>query len=187
MRSVWALGIILAVFAGEVGAQQAPPAMLWYVNPYLGGITPDKPWRATGNAALYGLNIGMNLSPGWSGEIDLNATPLKERGGAGHVGLSGGALELVWGLDRLRRFAPYVSIGAGVTHNDAASEAGLESRTELMIQPGFGAFIRIWARADGKRSLALRPEIKLRWTHGWAHAPGNPVDPLYVCGLTYAF
>lgn len=31
----------------------------WYVNPYLGGITPDKPWHASGSGGIYGLDIGM--------------------------------------------------------------------------------------------------------------------------------
>jgi hypothetical protein len=56
-----------------------------------------------------------------------------------------------------------------------------------MAQPGFGAIIKVWQSTDGSGSLALRPDIKVRWTHGWAHAPGNPVDVLYVLGLTFSF
>jgi hypothetical protein len=56
-----------------------------------------------------------------------------------------------------------------------------------MWQAGGGTLVRLWAPADGASSLALRPEIRVRWTHGWAHAPGNPVDPLYALGLMFSF
>jgi hypothetical protein len=45
----------------------------------------------------------------------------------------------------------------------------------------------VWQSPHGAGSLALRPDIKARWTHGWAHAPGNPVDVLYTLGLTFSF
>ena len=69
----------------------------------------------------------------------------------------------------------------------APSATGLETRTEFMAQPGLGVIIKVWESADGSGSCALRPDIKARWTHGWAHAPGNPVDALYVLGLTFSF
>jgi hypothetical protein len=45
----------------------------------------------------------------------------------------------------------------------------------------------VWESSDAADTLALRPDIKTRWTHGWAHAPGNPVDVLYALGLTFSF
>jgi len=158
-----------------------------YLSPYIGGIIPDKPWRASGGAPLVGLDIGMELSRDWSAELDLNGAPLTDRSGMGHTGLYGGALALVRVFSRPARLAPYLSLGLGLTHNDASSQTGLEGHTELMIEPGIGAFIGIWESADRSRRLALRPDIKVRWTHGWAHAPGNPVDPLYGLGLTFGF
>lgn len=68
-----------------------------------------------------------------------------------------------------------------------AEAAGFTGSISERLQPGAGVMIRLWESADGSRRLALRPDIKVRWTHGWAHAPGNPVDPLYVLGLTYSF
>lgn len=159
----------------------------WYFNPYLGGITPDKPWGAKGSTALYGLDIGTNFSATWSAELDLNGARLSDRVGSGHSGLYGGALDLLRVFNRGGVVAPYLSIGAGVAHAAPPSGTGLESRTEFMAQPGFGAIIKAWESVDGSRSFALRPDIKARWTHGWAHAPGNPVDVLYVLGLTFAF
>jgi hypothetical protein len=176
----WTFYLGVAVCAPQVHAQA-------YVSPYVGGITPDKPWRASGSAALLGLDIGMELSADWSAELDLNGAPLTDRSGTGHTGLYGGALALVRVFNRTARFATYLSVGLGLTHDDGSSQTGLAGHTEFMIQPGIGAFIGIWESEQSARRLALRPDIKVRWTHGWAHAPGNPVDPLYGLGLTFTF
>jgi hypothetical protein len=173
------LGVPLAALAQISGS--------WYVNPYAGGITPDKPWHATGTGAVYGLDVGADLSTAWSAELDLSAAPLRDRTAPGDDALYGAALEMLRVFDRDARFAPYLSLGSGLTHYAPVPGAGLEPRTELMVQPGAGVIIRLWDSADGSRSLVLRPDVKVRWTHGWAHAPGNPVDPLYVLGLTYSF
>ena len=159
----------------------------WYLNSYFGGITPDKPWGGKGSSALYGLDVGMYLSQAWSIELDLNDAPLSDRFGSGPIHLYGSALGLLRVFTVNRAFAPYVSIGMGATHLAPPAGIGLESRTEFMAQPGAGAFVNVWESRNHSRSVALRPDIKLRWTHGWAHAPGNPVDPLYVLGLTLAF
>jgi hypothetical protein len=159
----------------------------WYVDPYLGGLTPDKPWHATGTGAVYGLDIGTDLSAAWSAELEWSAAPLRDRAVPGDDALYGVALTALRVFCRDARFAPYVSLGSGLTHYAPAAGAGLEPRTELMVQPGAGVIIRIWESGDGTRSLALRPEVEVRWTHGWAHAPGNPVDPVYALGLRYSF
>jgi hypothetical protein len=159
----------------------------WYVNVYAGGTTPDKPWHATGAGAVYGLDSGADLSAQWSVGLDFSAAPLRDRTASGDDALYGAALEVLRVFERGARFAPYVSLGSGLTSYAPATGAGLEPRTEFMMQPGAGVIVRIWESGDGSRSLALRPDIRLRWTHGWAHAPGNPVDPYYVLGLTYSF
>jgi hypothetical protein len=178
--SVLAVGFVLAERA------QAAPEQ-WYLNPYIGGIMPDKPWHGRGSAALFGLDAGANLSPAWSAEVDINGASLTDRDEQGRIGLYGGALTVLRVFNRAARFSPYLSLGAGVTHSAPSAEADLVSRTEFMVQPGVGAAIRVWQSADGADTLALRPDIKARWTHGWAHAPGNPVDVLYVLGLTFSF
>jgi len=159
-------------------------AASWYLNPYAGGITPDKPWGSKGSAALYGLDVGLHLSPAWSAELDLNYAPLSDRFGSGPIELYAGALEVLRTFTFNRVLAPYVSLGTGVTHLAPPSAIALESRTEFMVQPGVGALVNLWESGDRSRAVSLRPDIKVRWTHGWAHAPGNPVDLLYVLGLT---
>jgi OmpA-OmpF porin, OOP family len=158
-----------------------------YVSPYAGGITPDKPWGASGHASLYGLDAGVNIADGWSTELDLNRANLHDRLGSQESRLESGALQLLRVFKRSTRFAPYVSLGAGLIHEAPGAGSGVTGHTEFMVQPGLGALLRLWERSDGSASLALRPDVKARWTHGWAHAPGNPVDPLYVLGLTLTF
>jgi Outer membrane protein beta-barrel domain len=166
---------------------RAEEAGHWYLNAFAGGITPDKPWGASGRATLYGFDLGVNLADAWSAELDLSRANLSDRLGSQDSRLEGGALQVLRVFDRGAWFAPYVSLGAGLTHEAAGANSGVVSHTEFMVQPGIGAFLRIWERADGAASLALRPDIKARWTHGWAHAPGNPVDPMYVLGVTATF
>jgi hypothetical protein len=156
----------------------------WYLNPYLGGITPDKPWHATGAAVVYGVDIGTQVTPAWSAELDLEGATLRDRDDGKRSSLYESALDLLRTFNYGAHFAPYLSLGAGVTHFEPSPSAGLERRTEFMLQPGAGALIRLWGRSGGVRTLALRPAIEARWTHGWAHAPGNPVDPVYTLGLS---
>ena len=166
------------------GAQAAGE---WYLNAYGGGITPDKPWGASGHGVLYGLDLGMNIADAWQAELDLNQATLNDRLGSHQSRLEAGALQLLRVFGRGARFAPFVSLGAGLNHEAPGAGSGVMSHTEFMVQPGIGALVRLWERADGSVSLALRPDITVRWTHGWAHAPGNPVDPLYALGLTLSF
>jgi hypothetical protein len=182
-------GLVLAGFF-VLGAPLPALAQMsgsWYANTYAGGVTPDKPWHATGAGMVYGLDLGADLSAQWSAELDLSAAPLRDRTVSGDDALYGAAFEVLRVFERGARFAPYLSLGSGLTRYAPATGAGLEPRTELVVQPGAGVIVRLWESADGSRSLALRPDIKVRWTHGWAHAPGNPVDPYYVLGLTYSF
>jgi hypothetical protein len=185
LTGLWLLmGLLMLDLPLPVSAQSSGS---WYVNPYLGAITPDKPWHAAGTGAVYGLDVGTDLSAAWSAELDWSAAPLRDRTTSGDDALYDVALAALRVFGRDARFAPYVSLGSGLAHFAPVGGAGLEPRTEFMVQPGAGVIVRIWESADGSRSLALRPEVKVRWTHGWAHAPGNPVDPLYALGFTYSF
>lgn len=174
----WALWLAAAGCAARAEAQV-------YLDPYAGGISPDKPWHATGSAPVYGLDVGIPLSPEWRVELDLNGASLRQRSGSGHTDLDAGGFSLLRLFNRDGRIAPFVSAGAGAIRNTAAPQTGLAAHTEFMAEPATGVLVRLWESADGSRQLALRPEVKLRWTHGWAHAPGNPVDPIYAVGVTF--
>jgi hypothetical protein len=182
MRCCFLLGwVILWIPAAGLAQDASGP---WYLNPYLGGITPDKPWHAAGAAVVYGLDIGTTLTPSWSAELNLNGASLRDRDGRDHSSLYGTALNVLRVFNSGARLALYLSMGAGVTHFAPASSSALQSRTEFMAQPGAGALIRLWEGPGALRSLALRPAVEARWTHGWAHAPGNPVDLIYTLGLS---
>jgi OmpA-OmpF porin, OOP family len=171
--------VLLAPLAASAGDEVGH----WYVSPYLGGISPDKDWAPAGSAPLYGFDVGKNFSPAWSGELDLNGSSIKLRDEPGHFHLYGGALDVLRVFNRGATFAPYVSLGAGVTRFNPSSEQGLSSHTNFMVQGGVGVFIKLWENADASRSFALRPDIKARWTD----VNSSPVDLLYVLGLTFTF
>jgi hypothetical protein len=183
-RSTCGLFLSVALLCAAPDGRAQEESGRWYIGPYLGGIIPDKPWHATGSAVVYGVNLGRDVLPGWAVELDFDAACLRDRSGAGHSELDGGAVEVLRVLNRAGRIAPYLSIGAGATHFAPALGDGLEPRTELMVQPAAGAFIRLWEGSTAFRRLELRPSVEARWTHGWAHAPGNPVDPIYLLGLS---
>ena len=122
-RRVWRLSLLLLCVPLVALAQDEAPS--WYLSPSFGGITPDKPWGGKGSAALYGLDIGTRLSSSWSAELDLNDARLTDRVGSGHSSLSAGALELLRVFNGGRVFAPYLAIGAGVTHAAPPSGIGL--------------------------------------------------------------
>jgi hypothetical protein len=176
----WALALVAAACAARAEAQV-------YLNPYVGGISPDKPWHATGSAPLYGLDVGVMPSPEWCAELDVNGASLRDRAGAGHTHVEGAALGFLRLFNEGGRIQPYLGAGAGLTHNTAAPQTSLAAHTEFMVQPAIGTLVRLWESADGSRRLALRPDVRVRWTHGWAHAPGNPVDPIYGVGITFAW
>jgi hypothetical protein len=177
----------LVLFCAALLAQQPPQDPSLYLSPYAGGLTPDKPWHARGTGALLGLELGVNLSAAWSAELDLNGARLPDRFDSGHTALYGASLDALRIFNRGGRFAPYVLLGAGLTRDEPPAGASLLPRTEFMMLTGAGAMVTLWRSSDGASAVALRPELRVRWTHGWAHAPGNPVDPLYGLGITYAF
>src|SRR5215469_3024952 len=178
-RVLLGLLLVLAPFAAPAGDE----AGHWYVNPYIGGISPDKTWAGSTNSQLlYGIDVGTNLSAAWSLELDFNYASLSNHLGAGggHVNLSGGSLDALRVWNRQSRFAPYIVLGVGATGEHPPAGLGLTSRTDFMAQGGVGAFIKLWENSDASQSLLLRPDLKARWTD----AHGNPVDVLYVLGLT---
>ncbi|HEX8783952.1 MAG TPA: outer membrane beta-barrel protein, partial [Steroidobacteraceae bacterium] len=151
----------------------------WYLNPYVGGVTPDAEWATTGKKIMYGFDLGKNLSKAWSVELDLNGSRLSYRYGDGHVGLYSGAFDALRVFNRGSTFAPYLSLGVGAIHDSPPDGVGLSSRTEFMAQGGLGAFIKLWENSTGSRTIFLRPDLKARWSH----VTGNPVDFLYVLGF----
>ena len=166
-----------------VAALAGDEAGHWYINPYFGGISPDKTWAGSTNSQLLsGIDVGKNLSAAWTVELDFNYASLTNQLGAGggHVNLWGASLDALRVWNRRSRFAPYIVLGAGATGESPPAGLGLTSRTGFMAQGGVGAFIKLWENSDASQSFLLRPDVKTRWTD--AHA--SPVDLLYVLGFT---
>jgi len=199
--SLLILSVPLTAIAQDQYGHWADGVGHFYVNPYAGGITPDKQWLSTGSQADFGLDLGYNFSPAWSAELDLNYTRLKYRYLTGdHVTLDHGAVDALRVFNRGGVFAPYLMLGIGATHNSSppgrADQLFLTSGTNFMAQGGVGAFIRLWENSDASTIFSLRPEVRARWTDFSPNSlsraagivsSGNPVDFIYVLGFTFSF
>ena len=155
----------------------------WYLDPYVGGMTPDSLWRTKEGVNLdYGLAIGKNLSEAWSLELNLNGARPDFKVGPGHLGMYAGSLDLLRVWNRSGLFAPYVELGAGALQLDPSAGT---SRTVFMAQVGLGAFIKLWENADASRSLMLRPDLVARDDR--FGQSDSKVDHLYTLGLVFTF
>jgi OmpA-OmpF porin, OOP family len=175
VTALWLMFAPLPALAGdEVGH--------WYLDPYVGGIAPDTYWQTTGNQALFGLAIGKHLSEEWSAELNANGARLNDKYDSNHLNLLGGSLDALRVFNRGGRFAPYFSIGAGVVQ---AQPQAFANQTNIAVEAGVGAFIKLWENADDSRSFSLRPDIKAR--DDKFGQSGNPWDYLYTLGFVYSF
>jgi OOP family OmpA-OmpF porin len=167
----------LMAFAGdEVGH--------WYLDPNIGGITPDNVLNTTGTKLDYGLAFGYNMTKEWSAELNFNGARLNDRYDSGHLGLYALSLDFLRVWNRDGRFAPYFSLGAGALQAQPSASTA-SNQTSLMAQAGVGAFLKLWENGDASRSLALRPDIKARFDR--FGKSGGPVDYLYTLGLVFSF
>jgi OmpA-OmpF porin, OOP family len=152
----------------------------WYVDPYLGGISPDPDWNLHGGF-LGGLAIGNQFTKNWAAELNLNSTRLRDEKDSGDTRLSAASLDVLRIFNRDETFAPYVSVGAGDAHWQPPLAS---SHDHFMMQAGIGAFIKVWEDADASHSFSLRPDIKLR---GDMFGQSGRTDLLYTLGLALSF
>ena len=153
----------------------------WYIDPYVGGISPDNKWDGN-TTGLGGLAFGYHLSQDWSTELNLNTARLGTEDHQSHTRLSALSLDALRVWNRSGVFAPYVDVGAGDLHSQVAGDS---SRDNFMIEGGVGAFIKMWENADASRSFSLRPDVKLR-ADAFGRS-GGPMDVLYTLGFMISF
>ena len=147
----------------------------WYLDPYVGGMTPDNGWQVKEGANLdFGLAIGNNLSDAFSLELNVNGARPDYRVGSGHLGMAAASLDLLRVWNRAGVFAPYVEFGAGALQLQPSG--GNSNHTGFMAQAGIGAFIKLWENSDASRSLMLRPVQKTLCPTGEVAGPGVAVD-----------
>lgn len=177
MKKTVALLCVLAVpaiaTADEVGQ--------WYVNPQIGGIWVDDE-RPLRHDWVYGLGFGKHLHKALSLELNLNGGPVRGDVGFPSLSLYSATVDALGVLNRSGQASPYLSLGVGALRNEYAP--GFRD-TDLALQAGVGAFIRTWSSADGSRSFAVRPDIKVRWDKtkydGYLH------DTIVMLGFQFGF
>lgn len=156
----------------------------WYLDPYVGGMTPDAQWRLKEGASLdYGLAIGKILNEDWNLELNMNGARPDYKSGSGHLGMYGASLEVLRVWNRSGTFQPYLSAGVGSISLLPSGDAS--NHTFMAATAGIGAFIKLWENADASRSLMLRPDAEIRGDRflqsdmRW--------DYLYTLGLVFTF
>ncbi len=155
----------------------------WYLDPYIGGITPDAGWHTKEGVNLdYGLGLGKNLSNAWSLELNLNGARPDFKGASGHLGMYAESLDLLRVWNRSGVFAPYIEFGAGALE---AHPSGGTNHGFFMAQAGVGAFIKLWENADASRSVMLRPDFVARGDR--FTQSDSKTDYLYTVGLVFTF
>jgi OOP family OmpA-OmpF porin len=156
----------------------------WYLDPYVGGMTPDVEWAAKQGVSLdYGLAVGKNLNADWSLELNLNGARPDDRFDSGHLGMYAASLDVLRVWNRSGTFAPYLMFGLGALQLQPSES---NNHTFMLAQAGLGAFIKLWENADASRSLSLRPELTVRSDRP-TQANGSQFDYLYTLGLVYSF
>lgn len=154
----------------------------WYITPQIGGISVDNDRPVQDKDWLYGVAIGKHLSRVINLELNFNGSQIGGGPGRSDISLYGGSLDLLTVMNRGGVVAPFLSFGAGVLQNDRSPG---RDATNLMGQVGAGMFIKAWESADGSRSFALRPELKVRWDEDGAIE--NNRDYLGLLGFQLSF
>jgi OmpA-OmpF porin, OOP family len=154
----------------------------WYLTPQFGGISVDNDRPVEDKDWLYGLALGKHVSEALSVELGFDGAQVGGGPGRSDLNLYSGAVNLLGVMNRDGRFSPYVSVGLGANENDPSPG---ENETDFMSQAGIGAFVKLWESGDGSRSLALRPDVKVRWDD--AGAEGTLRDYVGTLGFQYSF
>lgn len=154
----------------------------WYVTPKIGGVSVDNDRALEDKDWLYGLAVGKHINEGLSMELNLDGAYVGGGPAAGDLSLYGGSIDLLAVINRAGAFAPYLSLGLGMLQTEPSPGT---NATDFMAQAGLGAMLKLAESADGSRSLALRPEVKARWSE--AGASGTLVDYIGTLGLQFSF
>ena len=160
----------------------------WYIAPFIGGISADHNRDVQRNDLAYGAAIGRELGPIFNVELSFNAanpdttSPLP----AGHLNLDGFSLDALAVGNRDGLLSPYFGLGLGGVRTNYRFNgvSGSNSDTKLGVEAEVGVMMKLWESSQKTSKLALRPELKLRWSD-----PGNANrnDFLYTLGIQYSF
>jgi OOP family OmpA-OmpF porin len=178
------IALLCAALAAIPALAAAAPGDEWYVTPEVGGISPDYRRNLENHDWLYGLAVGRELGQYLNLEANFNDARIGGGPDFTHLHTLAGSLDVLGILNREGLLAPYLSIGAGVLHNDLSGNPG-SSHNDFMAEAGVGMFVNLWRNQSGTAGFSLRPDLKVRWDE-----PGgvnHRVDYLATMGFQYAF
>src|SRR5579872_1104762 len=141
----------------------AAPGDEWYINPQIGGISPDHQRDLQKHDWLYGIGFGRELGQYLNLELNFNGARINDGRAFRHLDTYGTSLDLLGVYNRTGLLAPYLSVGAGTETNNFVPGFTGRNRTDFMTEAGAGMFINLWRSSSGTSGFALRPDIKARW------------------------
>ncbi|MET0533976.1 MAG: OmpA family protein [Steroidobacter sp.] len=153
-----------------------------YLTPQIGGISVDNDRPVQDKDWLYGLAIGKHINNGLNIELGLNGSQIGGGPGRNDLSLYGASVDFLGVMNRGGAVEPFLSVGLGFAQNDRGP---IGDATNFMTQVGAGLFIKTWESADGSKSFALRPELKVRWDEDGA--PGVYRDYLGLLGFQFSY
>lgn len=175
----WAVPALVIAAPGIAGADDVGH---WYLTPQIGGISVDNDRPVQDKDWLYGVAIGKHLSELISLELNLNGSQIGGGPARSDLSLYGGSLDVLTVFNRGNRLEPFLTFGVGALQ---AERSPGTNATNLMGQVGAGMFWKAWESADGSRSFALRPELKMRVDEDGS--PDHNTDYLGLLGFQFSF
>jgi outer membrane protein OmpA-like peptidoglycan-associated protein len=182
-RTLWLC--VLAIPALAIPAMvSADSGDEWYVSPYGGGISPDYKRHLADQDWLFGIGLGRELGQVFNLEFNANGARIINRTDSHYYSGYGYSLDLLAVGNRDGRLSPYVSVGAGVLHDDYGPPPG---STNFIAEAGVGLMWTLWRNATHTSSFALRPDIKARFDDAGSGNDTRRVDYFATLGFQFSF
>jgi outer membrane protein OmpA-like peptidoglycan-associated protein len=182
-RTVWLCVLALPALAISAMAS-ADSGDEWYVSPYGGGISPDYRRHLADQDWLFGIGLGRELGQVFNLEFNANGARIINRTDSHYYSGYGYSLDLLAVGNRDGRLSPYVSVGAGVLHDDFGPPPG---SANFMAEAGVGLMWTLWRNATRTSSFALRPDIKARFDDAGSGNDTRRIDYFATLGFQFSF
>jgi OmpA-OmpF porin, OOP family len=176
--------LALALAAPVIAA--AGDADHWYLEPEIGGISPDYKRSLQDQNWLFGLALGREINEYFNIELNTEADRLNNRKVPGDLYTYGATLDALAILNRGGTVSPYLRLGAGVLRNTPGGNPfPLPNQTHFATDAGIGTYLNLWRSEDETAAFSLRPEIKVVWDEPGRGQHLN--DYVATLGLQYDF
>ncbi len=157
-RALLAIALAAPVIAAAGDADH------WYLEPEIGGISPDYKRGLQDQNWLFGLALGREINEYFNIELNTQADRLNYHRVPGSFYTYSATLDALAILNRQGTVSPYLRLGAGVLRNTPSGTLfPAPSQTHFGTDAGIGTYLNLWRSEDETAAFSLRPEIKVLW------------------------